>query len=131
MKRDIEIPIAKEVYIAAVNEWDEQHLNKTWYVYLINNREDDLNATIVVSKGYGNNLKTSVMRHGFGNIAAKTYRKIEILQEEVFKLNNEFFLTFFAEDKLFERRFVFTPYQISENNTVQIPLLNVEGVLAE
>ncbi|MDG3583168.1 hypothetical protein [Galbibacter pacificus] len=130
MKKDIEIPVAENVYVAAVQEWDEKQLSKTWYVYLINNRETNLVATIVVSKGYGNGVITSTMRHGFGFMEAKSYRKIEILQEEVFKLKNEFFLTFFDDNKLYERKFVFEEYQISEVNKEVIPLITEEGVLA-
>ncbi|WP_335966239.1 hypothetical protein [Galbibacter sp. PAP.153] len=130
MKKDIEIPVAENVYVAAVQEWDEKRLSRTWYAYLINNRETSLVATIVVSKGYGSDVITSTMRHGFGLMEAKSYRKIEILQEEVFKLKNEFFLTFFDDNKLYERKFVFEEYQISEVNKEVIPLITEEGVLA-
>ena len=37
----------------------------------------------------------------FIKISAKSFKKIELLQEEVLSLNNEFFVTFFAENKLF------------------------------
>ncbi|MCM5662077.1 hypothetical protein [Galbibacter mesophilus] len=131
MKKDIEIPIANDVYVAAVNEWDEKHLAKTWYVYLINNRDEAIEATILVSKGYGEGMLTSTMRHGLGTLEAKSYRKVEIIQEDVFKLTNEYFITFFAENKLFERKFLFDPHQISENNATTIPLMEVEGVLAK
>ncbi|WP_255462820.1 hypothetical protein [Galbibacter sp. BG1] len=119
------------MHIAAVNEWDEKHLTKTWYVYLINNCDTPIEGTIVVSKGYGDDLKTSTMRHGLGDFEAKSFRKVEILQEDVFKLTNEYFVTFFAENKLFERKFLFQPHQVSENNTSQVPLLQMEGVLAQ
>lgn len=130
MKKDIEIPIAEEVYVAAVNEWDEKHLSKTWYVYLINNRESAIEGTILVSKGYGEALKTTTMRHGLGDLEAKSFRKVELIQEEVFKLKNEFFLTFFADNKLYEKKFLFNEYQISESNEVAVPVLGIAGVLA-
>ncbi|MEJ4088510.1 hypothetical protein [Galbibacter orientalis] len=130
MKKDIEIPIAEEVYVAAVNEWDEKHLSKTWYVYLVNNRESAIEGTILVSKGYGEALKTTTMRHGLGDLEAKSFRKVELIQEEVFKLKNEFFLTFFADNKLYEKKFLFNEYQISESNEVAVPVLGIAGVLA-
>ncbi|WP_456867935.1 hypothetical protein [Galbibacter sp. BG1] len=130
MKKDIEIPIAEEVYVAAVNEWDEKHLSKTWYIYLINNRESAIEGTILVSKGYGEALKTTTMRHGLGDLEAKSFRKVELIQEEVFKLKNEFFLTFFADNKLYEKKFLFNEYQISESNEVAVPVLGIAGVLA-
>ncbi|EIJ38051.1 hypothetical protein JoomaDRAFT_1030 [Galbibacter orientalis DSM 19592] len=130
MKKDIEIPIAEEVYVAAVNEWDEKHLSKTWYIYLINNRESAIEGAILVSKGYGEALKTTTMRHGLGDLEAKSFRKVELIQEEVFKLKNEFFLTFFADNKLYEKKFLFNEYQISESNEVAVPVLGIAGVLA-
>lgn len=131
MKKDIEIPIAEEVYVVAINEWDEKHLSKTWYIYLINNRESAIEGTILVSKGYGEELKTTTMRHGLGDLEAKSFRKVELIQEEVFKLKNEFFLTFFADNKLYEKKFLFNEYQISESNEVAVPVLGIAGVLAK
>ncbi|HLV63885.1 hypothetical protein [Galbibacter sp.] len=130
MKKDIQIPIAEDVFVVAVHQWDEKKLNKDWWVYLINNQNQPLEATILVSKGYGEGLKTSTIRHGFGNVAAKSVTKVELLQEEVVKLSNEFFLTFFQEGILFEKKFVFQPYQLLEANTTEIPLLDEQGVLA-
>ncbi|MEL4306820.1 hypothetical protein [Joostella sp. CR20] len=129
MKKDIEIPIAENVFVAAVNEWDEKHLSKTWYIYLINNRETAIEGSILVSKGYGGGLKTTTMRHGLGDLPAKTFRKVELLQEDVFKLKNEYFLTFFADNKLYEKKFIFDEYQVSENNETNVPVMNVAGVV--
>ena len=131
MKKDIQIPIAQDVYIAAMHQWDEQKLNKDWWVYLVNDQNEALEATILVSKGYGEGLKTSTMRHGFGTLAPKSTTKVELLQDEVFKLNNEFFLTFFQGGKLFEKKFVFESYQLTEGNMTEIPLMEEKGVLAK
>ena len=62
MRKDIEIPIAENVYVAAVNEWDENFLSKNWYVYLVNNRPTPIEGIIIVSKGYKNDTKTSTLR---------------------------------------------------------------------
>lgn len=131
MKKDIQIPIADKVYVAAIRQWDDQKLNKDWWVYLINDQNKKLETTLLVSKGYGDGLKTSTMRHGFGTVAPKSVTKVEMLQEEVFKLNNEFFLTFYQEGKLFERKFVFESYQLTQTNMVKIPLMDDIGILAK
>ena len=131
MKKDIQIPIAEHVYVAAIHQWDQEKLNKDWWVYLINDQDQALEAVMLVSKGYGEGLKTSTMRHGFGTLAPKSTTKVELLQEEVFKLNNEFFLTYFQGGKLFERKFVFESYQLTLANTVEIPLMGENGVLAK
>jgi len=131
VKKDIQIPIAENVFVVAIHQWDEEKLNKDWWVYLINNQKQALEATILVSKGYGDGLKTSTIRHGFGTLEPKSATKVELLQEEVFKLSNEFFLTFFKDGKLFEKKFVFEPYQLSEENIADIPLVDEKGILAK
>ena len=94
MKKDIEIPVAKDVHVAVIREWNEEFLSKDWNAYLINNRSDTIEMTIVVSKGFDGDKKTSTMRHGIGVLGPKSFKKIELLQEEVLALNNEFFVTF-------------------------------------
>lgn len=73
------------------------------------------------------------MRHGIGTLAPKSFTKIELLQEEVLALTNEFFVTFFAEDKLFEKKFIFPPsHSVTENSLMTIPpIVEKEGVLAQ
>lgn len=131
MKKDIEIPVAKDVNVAIVYEWNKEFLSKDWNAYLINNKETALEMVLVVSKGYDGERKTSIMRHGLHTIEAKSFAKIEMVQEAIFKLNNEFFVTFFAEDKLFERKFIFPKNTVLEKNLTTIPLIEQDGILAE
>jgi hypothetical protein len=131
MKKDIEIPIAKDVHVAVIYEWNHDFTSKDWYAYLINNRNTPIDMVLIVSKGYDDELKTSTMRHGFGLVAPKSFEKIELLYEAVFKLDNEFFVTFYADNKLYEKRFVFKKNTITEKNLVPISLIEKEGILAE
>lgn len=130
MKKDIEIPVAKDVQIAVILEWNDEFLSKDWNVYLINNSKDTIEMAIVVSKGFDGDVKTSTMRHGIGAMEPKSYRKVELLQEDVLALNNEFFVTFFKENKLFEKRFLFPKHTITEESLAPIPILNQEGILS-
>tara|TARA_R100001369_G_C3325333_1_gene169633 strand:- start:766 stop:1161 length:396 start_codon:yes stop_codon:yes gene_type:complete len=131
LKKDIEIPIAKNVHVAIVHEWNDEFLEKNWNAYIINDRDSKIEAVIAVSNGYEGERKTSTMRHGLGDIPAKSFRKIEILQEDILAFNNEFFVTFFADDKLYEKRFLFEKYSISESNLGPIPVMELEGVLPQ
>ena len=85
---------------------------------------------LVVSKGFEGDRMTSTMRHGIGSVASKTFAKIEMVQEDVLALNNEFFVTFFAEDKLFERRFVFPKNSVKPSAIEMVPIIEKEGILA-
>ncbi len=130
MKKDIEIPIAKDVYVAIVHEWNDDFLSKDWNSYIINNRATQIDMVLIVSKGYDENRKTSVMRHAIGAVDTKSFEKIELVQEDVLTLNNEFFVTYYADDKIYEKRFLFEKNTVNENNLSEIPLIEKAGVLA-
>ena len=57
MKKDIIIPIVKNIQVVATHEWDKDFLAKTWMVYLINNREDIIESVLVMSRGTNKNKK--------------------------------------------------------------------------
>jgi len=131
VKKDIEIPVVKDVYLAIIHEWNEEFLSKDWNVYIINDKEVQLDMVMAVSKGFDGDRKTSTMRHGIGVVASKSFEKIEVVQEEVLALNNEFFVTFYAEDKLYEKRFLFEKGTVAENKLTSIAIIEKEGVLAK
>ncbi|USD26463.1 hypothetical protein [Flagellimonas marinaquae] len=131
MKKDFEIPIATDVHVAIVHEWNEEFLSKDWNAYLINNRSDTIEMAIVVSKGFDGDTRTSTIRHGIGTLEPGSFKKVEVLQEDVLALNNEFFVTFFAENKLFEKRFLFPKHTVTEKNLSTIPVIQSEGVLSK
>ena len=68
---------------------------------------------------------------GLNDVAPGSAVKIELLPDEVLGFNNEYLLTFFAGDKLYDKTFVFEPYSVKEENGRQIEVLGKEGVLAK
>ena len=131
MKKDIEIPIAKDVYVAIVHEWNKEFLSKDWNAYIINNRDTPVEMVLIVSKGFDGETKTSTLRYAFGKIEGKAFEKIEMVQEEVLRLTNEFFVTYYADDKLYEKRFLFEKDTVNHRYVLAIPLLEMDGVLAK
>jgi len=131
MKKDIEIPVVKDVSIAMVYEWDDEFSGQNWNAYIINNKTMAIDMVLIVSKGYDEDRKTTTMRHSLGTITAKSYAKIELVQDDVLQLNNAFYVTFFANGKLFEKNYIFEKNSISENNVTFIPILEKEAVLVE
>lgn len=131
MKKDIEIPVVKDVHIAIIREWNEEFLDKDWNAYIINERDTAIDMTMVVSKGYDDDRKTSIMRHGIGVVEPKSFKKIEVVQEDVLALNNEFYVTYYADSKLYEKRFVFEQNTVNENNLVTIPFIEKDGIFAK
>lgn len=131
MKKDIEIPIAKDVYIAVIHEWNAAFLSKDWNAYIINNRPTQIDMVLVSTKGFDGDRKTSTMRHGIGIVEPKSFAKIEMLLEDVLSLNNEFFVTYYADDKLYEKRFLIEKNTVSEKALQQIPIIEKEGIWAK
>lgn len=131
MKKDIHIPVVKDVFVAVTHEWDEEFTGKDWNAYIINNRTNAIDMVLIVSKGYDNDRKTSTMRHGIGKVEAKSFEKIEMMTDDVLQLNNEFYVTFFADDKLFEKKYFFAKNSISESKLGAIPVIENDGILAE
>ena len=133
MKKDFEIPKSVDVFVAAVKEWNEDFQENSWYAYLINNNNEPLEMTIVVSKAYGTidgeMRKTGTFRHAFKEIPAKSYLKIELLENNVLQLNNEFVVTYFLNNKLFDKTFVFKTNTINDKALSDIPTMKERGVL--
>ncbi|MEW7289416.1 hypothetical protein [Aquimarina sp. 2304DJ70-9] len=131
MKKDIEIPVVANVCIAVVKEWDEDFLAQNWNSYIINDRDTAIEMVLVVTKGYDQDRKTSLLRHGIGTIEPKSYAKIEMLQEALLDMNNEFAVTFFADSKLYEKKYIFRKHTINENAFQDLPVMTQRGVLVK
>lgn len=132
MKKDIEIPEVKNVTVAVAREKTLLNTDE-WKVFLINNNAFEIENTLVASKGYGEKngeqQKTSVLRHFLESVPAHGTALIEPIQEEVFHLNNEYWVSYYVGTQIYDRRFVFVPGSICEENLTFIKELNAEGVL--
>jgi hypothetical protein len=135
MKSDIIIPKVENVFLAAVQEWSDDFNDKVWYVYLVNDSDFDLDGVMLVSKAFGTidgeMKKTSMLRHAFVKVPAVTVQKIELLEESVLQLNNEFMLTYFIGDNLYDKKFTFLKNSIQANATEEVPILFVNGVVVK
>ncbi|MBS1505073.1 MAG: hypothetical protein JSS79_00390 [Bacteroidetes bacterium] len=132
MKKDIEIPEVKNVTLAVVRE--KNLLNQDeWKVYLLNNNDHDLENTLVASRGYGlkdgEEQRTSTLRHFLDMVPAKGNIVVEPIDPKVFHLNNEYWVSYYKGTQIYDKRFVFVPDSICEQNLVHIPELDKEGVL--
>jgi hypothetical protein len=133
MKKDITIPEVENVFVAAVQEWSDDFMEKMWYIYLVNDSDFNLDSVMVVSKAFGTidgeMKKTSLLRHAFVEIPAVSVVKVEMLEKSVTTLNNEFMVTFFIGNTLYDKKFIFKANCISENNVEEVPILFVDGVI--
>ncbi len=131
MKKDIKIPEVSGVKIAAVLEYNDIYKTDDWNIYIINEKEIDLEMVVIVSKGYDEIDQTSVMRKKVDILPANSFAKVELIQPELFKLNNQFQVSFFTENTLFDKTFLFSKNSIKEGNLRMISSINKKGVLAK
>ena len=134
MKKDIIIPQVENVFLAAVQEWSDDFMEKVWYIYLVNDSDFNLDSVMVVSKAFGTidgeMKKTSLLRHAFMEVPAVTFVKVEMVEKSVLALNNEFMVTFFIGNTLYDRKFIFKSNSITPDYVEEVPLLFVDGVIA-
>ena len=132
MKKDIEIPQVTNVTIAIsrektmLNTWE-------WNVYLINANPFPIENTLVSSTGYGEKegaqQKTSTLRHFLETVQANSVALVEPINEEVFHLSNEYWVSYYIDRQIFDKRFVFVPDSIREENLSFIKEIDMEGIL--
>ncbi|WP_242203096.1 hypothetical protein [Aestuariivivens insulae] len=131
MKKDIQIPQVEGVYIAVVNEFNEVYNTQDWSAYIINDKEVDIEMVIIVTSGYSQDKTTSVFRKRIDVLPKKSYAKIELMQEELFALNNTFKVSFFEGNQMFDNTYVFRKNTINEKALRPVPLMQVKGVLVK
>lgn len=133
MKKDIIIPELENVFMAVVQEWSDEFMEKVWYAYLVNDSDFQLDGVMVVSKAFGTidgeMKKTSLLRHAFAEIPEVSVAKIELIEKSVLALNNEFMVTFFIGNTLYDKKFIFKANSIQESNQEEVPILFVDGVI--
>jgi hypothetical protein len=131
MKKDIKIPEVKDVYVAVVQEQHLEYKTQDWNAYIINNSNKDLETVLIVSQGYSDKKMTPPMRHTISKLPARSYAKIEYLQEKVLELNNEFKITFFEGNQMFDKKYLFRKNTINEKALQTVPLMQLKGVLVK
>ena len=135
MREELLGPKVEDVAVAVVQEIGENN-ELIYNTYLINFKQDEiLEGVIITSRGYGENvntgekIKTSTLRHCLEILLPNEAAKIEPIMEEVFGLTNEFWVSFWINDKMYDKKFLFLPETIQEKNLKVIPVLGVKGLM--
>jgi hypothetical protein len=132
MKKDLPNNVVEDIAIAVVLE-EEQATSRSWKVYLINLKKQGISNVLISSKGYGNingeDVKTTVFRHYLGDIAPSGYKAIELIDEKLFAINNEFWLSYYVDGVIYDKKFIFLTESVTESNFIRIPIINKPGVM--
>lgn len=131
MKKDIKIPLVTGVYIAVVNEYNAIYKTQDWNAYIINDKDVDLEMVLIVTSGYSDTKTTSVFRKKLDRLPKKSYAKVELMQEDLFALNNTFKVTFFEGNTMFDKTYLFRKNTINLKALQAIPLMDSRGVLVK
>lgn len=134
MREDLLGPKVQNVGVAVVQEMGENN-EQVYNVYLLNLREDIMEGIIITSRGYGENattgekVKTATLRHCLEVLLPNEAAKIEPIVEEVFGIANEYWVSFWVDDVMYDKKFIFPAESINESNIKNIPILGVKGVI--
>jgi len=136
MREELKGPKVENVSIALV-EIPLENNEKEYIVYLLNLRDDIMEGIIVASTGYGENpntgeqIKTSTLRKGIELMLPNEAARIEPIMPELFDLTNEYWVSFWVNEVMYNKRFVFVPGSINEKEFQYIERLGHKGVILE
>lgn len=134
MREELMGPKVENVKMVVVPETNEEGAVQH-YVYLLSLREDIMEGIIITSKGYGENVntgetvKTSMLRHSLEVLLPNEAAKIEPIMEELFGITNEYWISFWADDVMYDKKFIFLPETINEKNYTEIPEMGKKGIV--
>ena len=106
MKKDIPFLPVKGIQVVVARKLNE--INQyDWQVFLINQNTVSIHTVFVTSHGYGKTedelQKTSTLRHFFTNIEPGEHQLVETMMPDLFHLNNEFWVSYFIENQIFDK----------------------------
>lgn len=134
MREELKSPKVEDIAVAVVQQTNEEN-EKIYNVYLLNLKEEIIEGIIITSVGYGHNpntgekVKTSTLRRSLEILLPNEAAKIEPIMEDVFGLANEYWVSFWINDDLYDKKFVFLPETICEENLKEIPVLGEKGIM--
>ncbi|CAM1351894.1 hypothetical protein [Tenacibaculum crassostreae] len=128
MKKDIHIPTVTGVEIAVVLDKNETDNSDEWGVYIINRKEVALEMVVIVSQGFSETKKTSLFRRKIDALPANSFSKFEIMQPELFALDNRFQVTFFENNQLHDKTYIFQAETIQKGFLKDIDILGKKGI---
>ncbi|MEX2597641.1 MAG: hypothetical protein WEC59_12000 [Salibacteraceae bacterium] len=131
MKEHIDFPKVEKVGVCAVPKTNEGM--SFWEVHLINMLDVEITNLLISMRGYGKKdereLNTSQLRQYVERLGAKTSIQVELIPEELVGLNNQYWVSFYIDQTIYDKKFIFLPDSLLEKNTVELPILKKRGIL--
>ena len=132
MKADLNIPKVIGVEIAAVKRMEDDEL---WDILIINRNDHSLENVLITSKGFGEikgqKQETSILRHRIEKLPSNSYAKIEPIQRNVFHLTNEYWVSYYWREQMYDKKYIFTPKAIDVTKASEIHGFELTGVVCK
>lgn len=134
MRDELLGPKVEKIGVAIVQQLSDNS-EKTYNVYILNLGDKIIDEILISSRGYGKNrttgekIKTSTLRHKIDLLMPNEVAKFEPIMEDVFWLANEFWVSYYSHDKMYDKKFVFLPGTLLEKNMKIIPVIGSRGVM--
>ncbi len=136
MREELKGPKVEKVAVAVVQQLNTDN-QLEYNVYLLNLRDDIMEGIIINSTGYGENvntgekIRTSTLRHCIEVLLPNEAARIEPIMDDVFGISNEYWVSFWIDDVLYDKKFIFPPETICEKNLKEIKILGAKGILIQ
>ena len=131
MKKDIDFPKVEGVSVCAIPE--DNGGDTYWQVHIINKLDEPLTNVLVSARGYGkqgkDEVKTSELRHFFEEIGPNQFKPIEVVPSSLIGLSNQYWVSFYIDKTIFDKKFIFLPDTLIDKNLTQIPVVEKPGIL--
>lgn len=128
MNKDIPKPEVKNVTVVIKPGPEHEH----WSVHLVNSNSFPIKNILVASEGYGkkepNREKTSIIRQFFEQLSEESSLQIELIDPKVFHLFNEYGITYYIDNEIYFKKFVFVPDSILTENLIYNTILEEKVV---
>lgn len=131
MIKDIDFKKTEHIVLAAVP--DEEDNSENWKVLLVNLSDHPLENVLVSSKGFGEKddkqVETTDLRQHFEAISANDAVTVELITPELKEISNQFWISYWFNGNLHDKKFVFLSESIVEENMINVPVIGKRGVV--
>jgi len=132
MKEDIEFLPVENVQLAVIREKNNDD-EVLWSVHILNKNKEKISNVLISSKGYGEKngekQSTSILRHFIEQVESGESAIIEPIDPDLFHLFNEYWVSYYIGDQIYDKKFIFVPGSLNTNYISFIDMIQKEGIL--
>lgn len=129
MKKDIPVHQVTQIGIAIVPDFQENICE----IYIVNSKNQILTDILICSRAFGEidgkKIETSTMRYHLKTLESERTVKFEMIENELLQISNEYWISFFMDGHMYDRKIVFLPGTISSDFFTDIPFIDKKGVM--